>query len=55
MLKKLLEDNGWVLVRIRGSHHSFIKAGVGTYTVPVHHGQVKHGYYKEAKRRCGVD
>jgi predicted RNA binding protein YcfA (HicA-like mRNA interferase family) len=55
IVRKLLEDNGWVLVRVKGSHHSFTKAGVGTYSVPVHHGHVKHGYYKEARRRCGIE
>jgi predicted RNA binding protein YcfA (HicA-like mRNA interferase family) len=27
-LKKLLEDDGWKLVRIKGSHHQFKKKGV---------------------------
>ena len=53
VVKKLLEDHGWALVRIKGSHHSFRKAGVGTFPVPVHHGKVAHVYFKEAEKICG--
>lgn len=55
VVKKLLEDNGWMLVHITGSHHKFKKAGGGTIVVPVQHGLVKHGYYKKAKLVCGVE
>lgn len=34
---KLLERNGWVLKRIKGSHHIYIKHGrEETISVPVH-------------------
>jgi predicted RNA binding protein YcfA (HicA-like mRNA interferase family) len=32
---KLLEANGWVLDRVRGSHHILVK-GSATVSVPVH-------------------
>ncbi|HIE8756129.1 TPA: type II toxin-antitoxin system HicA family toxin [Klebsiella variicola subsp. variicola] len=32
---KLLKENGWVLDRVRGSHHIFVKDGVDHHiTVP---------------------
>jgi predicted RNA binding protein YcfA (HicA-like mRNA interferase family) len=54
VVRKLLEDHGWVLARIRGSHHSFTKPGAGTFPIPVHRGKVAHVYYKEAQKRCGA-
>ena len=34
---RILEDNGWSLVRVKGSHHAFEKAGnLKTVIVPVH-------------------
>jgi predicted RNA binding protein YcfA (HicA-like mRNA interferase family) len=34
---RLLEQNGWVLRRIAGSHHIYGKAGIpATISVPVH-------------------
>ena len=36
-LCKILEENGWSLVRISGSHHIFIKDGEDArIVVPVH-------------------
>ena len=36
-LVKLLEENGWRLVRVSGSHHQFAKEGVrNIITVPIH-------------------
>jgi predicted RNA binding protein YcfA (HicA-like mRNA interferase family) len=52
-VKHLLERHGWVLNRITGSHHIFVKPGEPHLAIPVHKGQVKYGYYKEARRRCG--
>ena len=42
---RLLEQNDWVLWRIRGSHHIYSKAGVRfIITVPVHGSkQLKQG------------
>lgn len=34
-LMKLLVKNGWVLVRVKGSHHTFIKVGTALHiTLP---------------------
>jgi predicted RNA binding protein YcfA (HicA-like mRNA interferase family) len=52
---KMLKRNGWNLLRISGSHHVWFKEGIGIYPVPVHKGQVKHGYFKELQRLCGEE
>jgi len=34
---RLLEDSGWILKRINGSHHIYAKAGINArISVPVH-------------------
>jgi len=35
-LKKYLEQNGWVLDRISGSHHIMIKKGCRSIPIPIH-------------------
>ena len=35
-LSKVLTDNGWVLDRIKGSHHIFTKPGKRAIPVPIH-------------------
>ncbi len=35
-LIKLMEDDGWILKRVKGSHHQMTKAGCRTIPVPVH-------------------
>ena len=35
-LKKLLEEHGWLLDRISGSHHIMIRDGSRSIPVPVH-------------------
>jgi predicted RNA binding protein YcfA (HicA-like mRNA interferase family) len=35
-LKKLLEDNGWCLDRISGSHHIMIQEGNRSVPIPMH-------------------
>ena len=35
-LKKLLEDHGWLLDRISGSHHIMVREGSRSIPVPVH-------------------
>jgi predicted RNA binding protein YcfA (HicA-like mRNA interferase family) len=37
-LSKLLKENNWILDRIKGSHHIFIKDGRRAIPVPVDHG-----------------
>jgi predicted RNA binding protein YcfA (HicA-like mRNA interferase family) len=54
-VQRMLERRGWILNRITGSHHIFTKAGERHISIPVHKGMVKHGYVKEAKKRCGEE
>lgn len=35
-LKKRLEDHGWALDRISGSHHIMVKEGHRSIPIPVH-------------------
>lgn len=35
-LKKQLENNGWLLDRISGSHHIMIKEGHRSIPIPIH-------------------
>lgn len=51
-LKHYMEQHGWVLSHVTGSHHVFTKAGERSFPVPVHHGEVKYGYYREIKKLC---
>ncbi|MGV0023543.1 type II toxin-antitoxin system HicA family toxin [Phormidesmis priestleyi] len=44
-IRKLLEQEGFLLDRITGSHHIFIKDEV-TFVVPVHNNRVKTIYVK---------
>jgi predicted RNA binding protein YcfA (HicA-like mRNA interferase family) len=50
VVRKLLESKGYKLARVSGSHYVFEKAGVRPQIVPVHHNQVKYGYYRNAQR-----
>lgn len=52
-VRRLLEKHGWILIRIRGSHHVFQKPGAPTFSIPVHHGKVKPFYVREIKRQVG--
>jgi len=38
-LIKLLEDEGWVLDRISGSHHIMVKDGMRSIPIPIHKGK----------------
>jgi predicted RNA binding protein YcfA (HicA-like mRNA interferase family) len=49
-LRRLLERDGWQLVRIRGSHHTFTKPGFRHILVPVHHGKIKPFYVKQIRK-----
>ncbi|MGG6268428.1 type II toxin-antitoxin system HicA family toxin [Leptolyngbya sp. AN03gr2] len=48
-IRNLLEQEGFTLDRITGSHHIFEK-GETTFVVPVHNGKVKSVYVKRAIR-----
>jgi len=47
VVKKLLERKGYFLDRCKGSHHTFVKPGVRSFTFPVHNNRVKHVYVKQ--------
>lgn len=47
-----LKRNGWVLDRIRGSHHIFLKNGIAL-TVPLHK-NIKKGLLEEIKKQVAA-
>jgi predicted RNA binding protein YcfA (HicA-like mRNA interferase family) len=52
-IRKYLEQHGWTLARISGSHHTFTKPGEPRpIVIPVHHGKADSIYAKQAKKRC---
>ena len=50
-LRRLLESYGWVLDRIHGSHHTFVRGGE-TFVVPLRRPHVLPVYVREALKRC---
>ena len=50
VVKRALEDHGWVLIRIAGSHHIFKKTGAPDVSIPVHRGKVKPFYVRQVKK-----
>ena len=55
-IKKILEANGWCLVRIRGSHNQFRKAGTPyAVTVPDHGSRdITIGVIKDLEKKTGL-
>ena len=55
-LIKLLNDNGWVLDRVEGSHHIFKKIGHShSISVPVHKGKdIKTGTARAIMKDAGI-
>ena len=43
----MLEEKGYALARIRGSHHVFTKPGALPIVIPVHKNKVKRYYVQE--------
>ena len=52
-LLKLLLDNGWTLVRIKGSHHIVEKNGQ-IETIPIHGKDVPTGLLNKILKRTGL-
>jgi predicted RNA binding protein YcfA (HicA-like mRNA interferase family) len=52
VVRRRLESCGFVLRRIKGSHHTFTKSGHAPVIIPVHHGKVKPVYVQEVERVC---
>lgn len=53
-VRTLLEAQGYVLDRTRGSHHMFIKRGAPRIDVVVHDKRVKVEYLKDIVGKLGV-
>jgi predicted RNA binding protein YcfA (HicA-like mRNA interferase family) len=49
-VKKILEDAGYTLSRIHGSHHIFTKAASLPISIPVHRGKVKAYYVRQVEK-----
>jgi predicted RNA binding protein YcfA (HicA-like mRNA interferase family) len=54
-IMKILQDNGWTLNRIRGSHHSFTKEGCRTVTVPFHGNKDIGVLGKDILKQAGIN
>ncbi|MCE5322670.1 type II toxin-antitoxin system HicA family toxin [bacterium] len=56
-LAKLLEQNGWKLARIRGSHHVYTKPGrVERISVPIHgNSPLKPGLQRFLLKAAGIE
>ncbi len=50
-IRTMLEDAGYELDRISGSHHIFTKPKTEPISVPVHKGKVKPYYVKDIQKR----
>ena len=51
---KILKDNGWVLDRIKGSHHVFVKDGFRNVPVPFHGNTDLGNKGKEILKQAGI-
>jgi predicted RNA binding protein YcfA (HicA-like mRNA interferase family) len=52
---RILERQGWVLTRIRGSHHRYQKTGHPPVTVPVHGNKaLKKGTQRDIMNNAGL-
>ena len=51
----MLEDAGYRLARVHGSHHYFTKPGQSPLSIPVHRGKVKHYYVRQVEKICRDD
>ena len=49
-VEKLLNQAGYELVRINGSHHVFTKSGRQPVSIPVHRGKVKPFYVRQIEK-----
>jgi predicted RNA binding protein YcfA (HicA-like mRNA interferase family) len=53
-LIKLLESNGFRLLRIAGSHHMYFKKGIGVIPVPHPKKNMAVGTYKSILKKAGL-
>ena len=56
-LAKLLEKNGWQLLRVQGSHHIYGKANtIARLSVPIHGNKpLKRGLLHHLLKMAGID
>ncbi|RKY28373.1 MAG: type II toxin-antitoxin system HicA family toxin [Planctomycetota bacterium] len=47
---KMLKARGYMLGRVRGSHHVFTKPGELPLSIPVHKGKVKSYYVRQIEK-----
>jgi predicted RNA binding protein YcfA (HicA-like mRNA interferase family) len=54
---RLLEKRGWHLVRVKGSHHVYMKAGhAARISVPIHGNEsLKIGLQKHLMKLAGIE
>lgn len=52
-LLKLLQDNGWVTERVKGSHH-MLKKGGQMLVIPIHGKDVKPGLLNKILKDAGL-
>ena len=50
---KLLEKNGWAVIRVKGSHH-ILKKGNQIITVPVHNTDIPIGLANSILKQAGL-
>ena len=50
VVRKMLQNKGYVLARICGSHHVFVKPGSLPVSIPVHGGKVKAFYVRKIQK-----
>lgn len=53
-IRRALEQHGWTLDRINGSHHVFVKEGEQPISIPVHKGRVKPVYVRKIEKVLGI-
>jgi predicted RNA binding protein YcfA (HicA-like mRNA interferase family) len=49
-VRKKLENAGWTLARVHGSHHIFTGEGRPLVSIPVHRGKVKAFYVGQVEK-----
>ena len=49
LISSRLENHGWELIRIKGSHHVFKGEGRPLISIPVHKGRVKAVYVRQVE------
>ena len=54
-LRKLLEENGWCLDRISGSHHIMIREGNRSVPIPIHgNSDLPKGLLEAILKQAGI-